>query len=48
MLIGYARVSTRDQILALQTEAMTKAGCKKIFDDQTSSGAGTVAAPYQT
>ena len=36
MLIGYARVSTQDQNLALQTEALTKAGCKKVFDDQVS------------
>jgi DNA invertase Pin-like site-specific DNA recombinase len=36
MLIGYARVSTQDQNLALQTEALTKAGCKKVFDDKVS------------
>ena len=29
MLIGYARVSTADQGLALQTDALTKAGVRK-------------------
>ena len=36
MLIGYARVSTQDQNLDLQTEALTKAGCKKIYNDKIS------------
>lgn len=36
MLIGYARVSTQDQNLDLQVKALTKAGCKKVFDDRVS------------
>ena len=40
MLIGYARVSTADQNFALQHQALTKAGCAKIFED-TISGTKT-------
>ena len=37
-LIGYARVSTAEQDTALQTDALQKAGCERIFED-TVSGA---------
>lgn len=36
MLIGYARVSTDDQDSALQRDALTEAGCEKIFDETMS------------
>jgi predicted site-specific integrase-resolvase len=36
MLVGYARVSTQDQNLELQREALTQAGCQKLFEDKLS------------
>jgi DNA invertase Pin-like site-specific DNA recombinase len=41
MLIGYARVSTEDQTLDLQRDALTKAGCERLFTDTMSGASAT-------
>jgi DNA invertase Pin-like site-specific DNA recombinase len=45
--IGYARVSTEDQNLALQYDALNEAGCMRIFEDQGISAVGKVRPGFQ-
>jgi DNA invertase Pin-like site-specific DNA recombinase len=36
MLLGYARVSTKDQHLALQRAALKSAGCQGLYEEKVS------------
>ena len=44
MNVGYARVSTKEQTVALQVDALKRAGCERIHAE-TVSGAAT-ARPF--
>lgn len=47
MIIGYARVSTLDQNLELQRDALEKAGCERVFEDHI-SGANSERPGWST
>lgn len=40
MKIGYARVSTKDQTVLMQVDALKKAGCNQVYEE-IASGAKT-------
>ncbi|GAA0263569.1 DNA-invertase hin [Methylorubrum aminovorans] len=47
MLVGYARVSTLDQNLDLQRDALGKAGCERLFEEKKSGKAGTKRPEFE-
>lgn len=47
MLVGYARVSTEDQNLDLQRDALTRAGCERLFEEKESGRAGTKRPAFE-
>jgi DNA invertase Pin-like site-specific DNA recombinase len=47
MLVGYARVSTLDENLDLQRDALTKAGCERLFEEKKSGKAGTKRPEFE-
>lgn len=47
MLVGYARVSTEDQNLDLQNDALRRAGCGHVFEEKESGRAGTKRPAFE-
>jgi DNA invertase Pin-like site-specific DNA recombinase len=47
MLVGYARVSTEDQNLDLQRDALVRTGCEKVFEEKESGRAGTKRPAFE-
>lgn len=45
MQIGYARISTHEQSLALQEDALRQAGCRRIYTDTCSGSVPSAARP---
>ena len=41
MLIGYARVSTEDQSLTLQIDALEETGCERVFQGRVGGNVDT-------
>ena len=41
MLVGYMRVSTAEQTLALQHDALRAAGCERVYDDTAAAASRT-------
>ena len=46
MQIGYARVSTKDQDLRLQHEALRQVPCDKIYEDKASGAKTSREGPH--